>query len=693
MAEAWLNLGELTKLTGWSARTVQRKAACGDIQSRKGKGQQRNGKPVVEYSTLSLPIELQIQAEKSGVGRGNARKTLPIEQPSTQLSLWAPQRPKVEAIRLPVTEEHNQQIDNRMMVIVPFLEVKRLLRSHQTLATLPSGKEVRNLRDAAAALGAEHNVSAKSILRWSACFESHGQSGLLRRVRSDKSSAGFFGRFRSAAIFAAYLYLECHQSFRFIHEAIHKDCVRLDIPEDELPAYETIRHWLKGVPPYLKAYAIEGRRAYQERMAPFLSRRYDDVYANQCWVSDHALHDVEVMNDCFPEAPWGAPIRLRFTCLLDFRSRFVVGASWCWEGSSRSIATAMRHAVTKHGPCEHFYCDNGKDYKRVAKGAMPAYLDESPLARADWFKDELNWMEQIGILGRLQMKITHCIVRHPQSKHVERFFGTMHAQFDKLYYQHYTGGAPHLRPDATSAEMMIHRKLAKHDRVDESNHPRASVFIARAMAWIDEYNHHPHSGRGMDGRSPAEVFDQERNPRQKAAPEPFELAVLLAEQVTRKVRECAVELNKRRYTYHDAVSRDILHECNETNVIVAYDANDDEAVAILDQDGHFLCLARAEELLRFAPEDEKTQKQIGESMADRRHMEKATRGFVAEITRAARADGAQTPVEMLSEPEVLPMAVGEVLTHRPLVNQRSGLSVAPPTAAQAARIFMEGMKK
>jgi hypothetical protein len=50
-------------------------------------------------------------------------------------------------------------------------------------------------------------------------------------------------------------------------------------------------------------------------------------------------------------------------------------------------------------------------------------------------------------------------------------------------------------------------------------------------------------------------------------------------------------------------------------------------------------------------------------------------------------------VEMLSEPEVLPMAVGEVLTHRPLVNQRSGLSVAPPTAAQAARIFMEGMKK
>jgi putative transposase len=694
MEDLWLNYEELTKLTGWSARSVQRKTASGELPSRDGKGRQRNGKPVREYSTLLLPIEQQVQAEKNRAGRRKTGKApIPEQQSNSQLALFAPQRSNVEAMRIPITEVHDEQINDRLKLIAPYLELKRMPSSQSFPATLPDGKEVWNLREAASALAAQHNLSAKTVMRWTATFEKRGISGLLRRVRSDKGSAGFFVQFHSAAIFAAYYYLECRQSFRFIHEAIHKNCGLLDIPEGQLPAYETVRHWLNQVPPYLKTYAIEGRRAYQERMAPYLSRRYDDVYSNQCWVSDHALHDVEVMNDCFPEAEWGAPIRLRFTCLLDFRSRYVVGSSWCWEGSSRSIATAVRRATLQHGPCEHFYCDNGKDYKRVAKGAMPAYLDESPLAQANWFKEELRWMDQIGILGRMQIKVTHCIVRHPQSKHVERFFATMHEQFDKRWYQHYTGGAPHLRPDATSTEMMLHRKLMKHDRVDESNHPRASVFIAAAMTWIEEYHQRPHSGKGMNGRPPAEVFAQERNPRQRPAPQPFELAVLLAEQVKRKVRECAVTLNNRRYTYHDAVSGDILHECNETDVIVASDPNDNDSVAILDQNGHFLCFARAEEMLRFAPEDEATQKQIGASMADRRHMEKATRGILTNISRMARAAGAQTPVEMLAEPVELPVAVGEVLTHRPVLNQRPTLAAAPPTPAQAARIFMETLEK
>lgn len=694
MAELWINLDELMKLTGWSARTVQRNAKSGELPSREGKNRLRNGRVVQEYSTRNLPIAQQIQAEKYRAEHIKARKkAISKQQSSVLLTLFAPLRPKVEAIRLSVTPDHDQYIDDRMIAIAPYLELKRQLLTTKSSATLPDGNEVRTLRDAAAALALQHNVSAKTIRRWSACYETCGLSGLLRRVRKDKDSAGFFAQFRSAAIFAAYLYLECHQSFRFIHEAIHKDCDRLEVPEAKLPSYETVRHWLNGVPPYLKTYAIEGRRAYQERMAPFVSRLYDDVYSNQCWVSDHALHDVEVMNDCFPEAPWGAPIRLRFTCLLDFRSRYIVGASWCWEGSSRSIATAVRHAVTKYGPCEHFYSDNGKDYKRVAKGAMPAYLDESPLARADWYNEELHWMEDAGILARLQMKISRCIVRHPQSKHVERLFGTMHEQFDKRWYQHYTGGAPHLRPDATSAEMMIHRKLIKHDRVDESNHPRASVFIGHAMAWIEEYHQRPHSGKGMGGLSPAEVFVQNLNPSQKPAPEPFELALLLAEREPRKVRECAVELKKRRYTYTDAISRDILHERNETNVIVAYDPNDVEGIAILDPDGHFLCFAQTEELLRFAPEDEGTQKQIGASMADRRHMEKTTRGILTEISRGARASGAKTPVEMLVMPEILPVAVGEVLTHRPLVNQRPVPVEAPPTPAHAARMFLEAINR
>lgn len=61
----------------------------------------------------------------------------------------------------------------------------------------------------------------------------------------------------------------------------------------------------------MKALAREGQRAYRERMAPYIRRGYVDVWANQVWVGDHMIHDVEVANDLFDDAPLGAPVRLR----------------------------------------------------------------------------------------------------------------------------------------------------------------------------------------------------------------------------------------------------------------------------------------------------------------------------------------------------------------------------------------------
>ena len=48
-----------------------------------------------------------------------------------------------------------------------------------------------------------------------------------------------------------------------------------------------------------------------------------------------------------------------------------LGYSWCSEGSSHSITSALRRGVERYGPPESIYVDNGKDYLKVAKGAMP----------------------------------------------------------------------------------------------------------------------------------------------------------------------------------------------------------------------------------------------------------------------------------------------------------------------------------
>ena len=62
------------------------------------------------------------------------------------------------------------------------------------------------------------------------------------------------------------------------------------------------------ISPAMKALAREGQREYRERMSPYLRRMYTDIFANQVWVGDTAILDVEAANDLYPELPDHAPL-------------------------------------------------------------------------------------------------------------------------------------------------------------------------------------------------------------------------------------------------------------------------------------------------------------------------------------------------------------------------------------------------
>jgi hypothetical protein len=264
----------------------------------------------------------------------------------------------------------------------------------------------------------------------------------------------------------------------------------------------------------------------------------------------------------------------------------------------------------------------------------------------------------------------------------------MHERFDRKWPT-YTGGRSDLRPDLTKAAMAAHRNLLRRGDVDRSQHPRASLFMGAFRVWLDEYHATSHGGQGMNNRTPLEAFTEEANPRQLPAPEPEQLAVMLLERKTRVVQECSVELWKRRYVCYDGQSYEQMNRLNRTQVIVAYDPNDAEAVAILDEEGNFLTWARAEQ---FLPQSAEAGPAIAASMEARRHLEKKDRKTLRAITLAARSGGAKSEVEHLAERACLPIAVGDRMTHgrpytRPDVN-----AVAPPTAADIASNFLEALK-
>ena len=79
--------------------------------------------------------------------------------------------------------------------------------------------------------------------------------------------------------------------------------------------------------------------------------------ANQIWIGDQAIHDVEVANDVCDEEPLGTPIRLRLDAFEDYRSRKVVVGSFAAHGvrgqenqSNSSDATPLKVVNTPVPP-------------------------------------------------------------------------------------------------------------------------------------------------------------------------------------------------------------------------------------------------------------------------------------------------------------------------------------------------------
>jgi hypothetical protein len=242
--------------------------------------------------------------------------------------------------------------------------------------------------------------------------------------------------------------------------------------------------------------------------------------------------------------------------------------------------------------------------------------------------------------------------------------------------------------------MMKHRRLLRAGRLSETKHPPVSRIIAFLLSWFEEYADTPHSGEGMEGCTPRQVFEANLNPAQRPTPEYSTLALLMAEHESRLVRECTVTLAKRRYQPIDQTGWAVMHEYNERDVLVAYDPVNLDNVAVLDKDGMFLAWLQAEQLVRFAPWDPATQARIADSMSTRRRLEKGNRQALAIVTAAARSNGALSPLEAMASR--LQLAAGEsgvdLITQRKPRLRPDKKAHAPASAADLAASFLEGLK-
>jgi transposase InsO family protein len=626
-AESWIDKEAVRNATGWSDRTIRWKVQLGVLRSRRADKPQNTRRGAAEYALSSLPVDAQLKFLKQPLLSGAVCEALTARSNANQSKLFASLPEVTDAERLNFSVEQNAQAAKRLEAIAPLLEFSsRSKRSRPTFRTV-GGMAVRSMGSLAGYLADQHQLSSRTLWNWYGQYRKLGYAGLIDRVRSDKGKSRFLSAHPAVRAYVENKYLGERLSIRLVYEALRRDWRRLEPECPRPPSYSAIRCYLQQLPKPLLVLSREGKRQFQERCEPYLLTDFESLLPNQIWVSDHGQHDAWVRNDLFSGVSANAAVRPWLTAVLDMRSRKIVGTAWSATPSSHTISSALRVGIAEFGIPQTLYVDNGKDFEKIGR------VDFSP--------------ECSGVLIRLGIQPQYCLPGHPQSKLIESWFGTVRKRFDCLWPS-YCGPGPKDRPEECTVALKEHQAFLKGKR-KTSPLPLASEFVATARQWIEEYNsQHPHSGRGMRGRTPDEVFNELLLPGQRRLIEsPEVLYALFWDRQRRKVSEGGcVQLYGERYEPADAESLAKLFLEIERDVIVACDpANLGEAIA-LDLDGRFLGRLRAQKLIARG---QVSHEDIRTSMRVRRTARKAIADYVSGLSGIRTRAGDRSEIAHLQD--------------------------------------------
>jgi transposase InsO family protein len=425
------------------------------------------------------------------------------------------------------------------------------------------------------------------------------------------------------------------RSVQMTWEILLRERAELGLPETL--SYSAVDRFYGKFPKPLLLWSRGRAKDFHDQCAPYALRDYTTCRVMQWWVLDHGQDDFFVRNDeiegldrlTFPELPRDEKLRMWITVVEDVRSRFVLGYAFCATPSSDAICSALRMAVLRTGRAPQFgLIDRGEDFKKVGKD-KPKLPQEAQGAFRRLI--EAQW----GASGQ----IIFSIGEHPQSKPVERWFGTKRTRFDSQI-DSYCGRRPADRPDHCTDLLKQHEQFLLGKR-EESPLPRASEAIKATAYWIETwYNRqHRHTGQGMGRRTPEEVFrrgyaDSERQ-EALAKLDRNELDVFLRHRESRKVSNGGcVRMFGQEFEPADEKSLGRLFACIGQEVLVAADShNVGDAVAFDPKTGERLGALQCKKLLAWGAD----KNSIRANMRHQRRAAKTCREYDEQLRRTYHA--------------------------------------------------------
>jgi putative transposase len=295
----------------------------------------------------------------------------------------------------------------------------------------------------------------------------------------------------------------------------------------------------------------EGEKARNDKVGPYISRDTSILVPGQVLVADG--HD---LNFDILHPVTGKPTRLKLIMFLDWASRMPVGWQIMPTENTAAISAALRNAILTLGKTPNIvYLDNGRAFK------SKFFTETDP---------DLSML--VGIYARLGIALMFARPYNARSKPVERFFGTLGSQFERLVWS-FCGSSIEDKPAWRNRNEKYHK--SEHEKRTGNYVPNIREAAHAIALFFEWYGRQPHDG--LDGRRPAEVLAS-------GLGSGVDTAALNWEFLWRKKirpRRCRVTL------YGIDYESDCLYGLKD-DVVVCYDTSQWQRIYIYTTDGAYL---------------------------------------------------------------------------------------------------------
>ncbi len=315
--------------------------------------------------------------------------------------------------------------------------------------------------------------------------------------------------------------------------------------------------------------ARDGSKFVSENVIKSIMRDDSTLQVGQVWVADGHTLSFDILN---PQT--GRAQRMTMIMVIDWASRYPVGASLAFTEDSQHILTAFRNGFIN--------CAQIADNNSGTMAVLPkyVYLDNGKAFRAklfheSWEEHDLN-KELGGIFPRLNIGVRFAESYNAKAKIIERFFKTFQEQFER-FITTFRGASVDDKPSTLSRNEKWAKKLytGKPPTIEETM--QMIAFYVRFC-----YGETPHTS--LNRRTPYEVFSAARI-EAKYQIEISRLNFLMMAMERKNIRAEGIRLDKKVYWHRELVNH-VGQPC-----IIRYDYSDARWIVVYDKNDVFICQA------------------------------------------------------------------------------------------------------